>query len=212
MGLLKLGVLASGRGSNLQAIIDAIERNELDASIEVVISNRAGAKALERAKNHNIPAIYVDPKEYTGKEEYDLALVKVLKRYEVELVVLAGFMRLLTPRFIEHFPNRIVNIHPSLLPAFPGLEAQKQAWEYGVRYSGCTVHFVDENMDTGPIIDQEVVPVYQDDTAETLAERILEREHRLYPRVLQWIAEGRVKVRGRKVYISGLSNERNDTA
>ncbi|MBC7343227.1 MAG: phosphoribosylglycinamide formyltransferase [Clostridia bacterium] len=200
-GSLNIGVLASGRGTNLQAIIDAIERGELHAQVAVVISDRRDALALERARQHGIPAVFLDPKLYPSREAYDLAVAEELKRYQVEVVALAGYMRLVTPAFLARFPLRVVNIHPALLPSFPGVEAQRQAVEYGVKYSGCTVHFVDEGMDTGPIIAQAVVPVRDDDTAESLAERILKEEHRLYPYVLELIAQGRVEVRGRKVYI-----------
>lgn len=185
----------------MQAIIDAIERGELHAQVAVVISDRRDALALERARQHGIPAVFLDPKLYPSREAYDLAVAEELKRYQVEVVALAGYMRLVTPAFLARFPLRVVNIHPALLPSFPGVEAQRQAVEYGVKYSGCTVHFVDEGMDTGPIIAQAVVPVRDDDTAESLAERILKEEHRLYPYVLELIAQGRVEVRGRKVYI-----------
>lgn len=198
---LRLGVLASGRGSNLQAIMDAIQNGELDASIQVVVSDRAEAFALARARQQGIPAFYIDPKSFPTKIDYDLAVAAALEERNVELVALAGYMRLVSSEFLARFPLKMVNIHPALLPAFPGLEAQRQAWEYGVKFSGCTVHFVDEGMDTGPIILQAVVPVYDTDTAETLAGRILEQEHRLYPAALQLIAEGRVEVVGRRVMV-----------
>lgn len=198
---MKIGVLASGRGTNLQAIIEAIERGELHAQVAVVLSDHQEALALERARQHGIPAVFLDPKRHPSREAYDLAVAEELKRYQVEVVALAGYMRIVTPAFLARFPLRVVNIHPALLPSFPGVEAQRQAVEYGVKYSGCTVHFVDEGMDTGSIIAQAVVPVQDDDTAESLAERILKEEHRLYPYVLELMAQGRVEVRGRKVYI-----------
>ncbi|KKM10447.1 phosphoribosylglycinamide formyltransferase [Clostridiales bacterium PH28_bin88] len=181
--------------------MDAIQNGELDASIQVVVSDRADAFALERARQQGIPAFYIDPKSFPTKIDYDLAVAAALEERDVELVVLAGYMRLVSSEFLARFHLKMVNIHPALLPAFPGLEAQRQAWEYGVKFSGCTVHFVDEGMDTGPVIAQAVVPVYDTDTAETLAERILEQEHRLYPATLQLIAEGRVEVVGRRVMV-----------
>lgn len=201
MGKLRLAVLASGRGSNLQAIIDAIAAGELDAEIAVVISDKGDAQALERARKHQIPHRFLDPREYSAAGAYDRALVALWQEYQVDLVVLAGYMRLLGSEAVRAYRSRILNIHPSLLPAFPGLNAQAQALAYGVRYSGCTVHFVDEGMDTGPIILQAVVPVKDDDAAETLAARILEEEHRLYPQAIQLFAEGRLEVVGRRVRI-----------
>ncbi|MHB1419141.1 MAG: phosphoribosylglycinamide formyltransferase [Bacillota bacterium] len=201
--LLKIGVLASGRGSNLQAIIDAVERGELPAKISVVISDKEGAPALDRARRHGIEACYLNPRQYVDKEEFERGMISCLHDYGIELVALAGYMRVLTPVMINAFPGRIVNIHPSLLPAFPGLEAQRQALAYGVKYTGCTVHFVDSGMDTGPIIAQAAVPVETGDTAVTLAERILVQEHRLYPLVLRWIAEDRLSLDGRRVHIRG---------
>lgn len=201
MGKLRLAVLASGRGTNLQALIDAIVAGELEAEIAVIISNRRDAQALERGRKHQIPLCFLDPREYIDSDAYDRALVAVWQEYKVDLVILAGFMRLLGPEAVRAYRNRIVNIHPSLLPSFPGLNAQAQALAYGVRYSGCTVHFVDEGMDTGPIILQAVVPVKDDDAAETLAARILEEEHRLYPQAIQLFAEGRLEVVGRRVRI-----------
>jgi len=196
---LLLGVLASGRGSNLQAIIDAIEGGRLAASIAVVLSNKAGAFALERAKKHRIPTAFVDPKQYGRREDYDDALLEALKAHQVELVILAGYMRLLTGHLVKPFHHRMINIHPSLLPAFPGLHAQRQAIAYGVKVSGCTVHFVDEEMDNGPIIAQTTVPVVDGDTEEDLAGRILVEEHRLLPSVIQRIAEGKLRMDGRRV-------------
>lgn len=198
---LKIGVLASGRGSNLQAIIDAIANRRLDARVAIVISDNPTAYALERAQAVGIPALACSPKAYPDKAKYEQAIVQALREQEVELVVLAGYMRLVGATLLENFPNRIMNIHPALLPSFPGLHGQEQAWEYGVKFSGCTVHFVDYGMDTGPIILQAVVPVLDDDTAETLAARILEQEHRIYPEAVQLYAQGRLEIVGRKVRV-----------
>ncbi|NHM28275.1 phosphoribosylglycinamide formyltransferase [Desulfofundulus sp. TPOSR] len=201
MKKLRLGVLASGRGSNLQAILDAIDEGRLAAEVVVVISDNGEAKALERARLHSIPAIHINPAQFPDKHTYEEVIVDTLKKHQVELVCLAGYMRLVGRVMLESFPNRIMNIHPALLPAFPGLHAQQRALEYGVRYSGCTVHFVDEGMDTGPIILQAVVPVLPDDTPETLADRILEQEHRIYPEAIALFAAGRLELRGKRVYI-----------
>lgn len=199
--MLKVGVLVSGRGSNLQALLEAARDGSLGAEIVLVLSDRAEAQALLRAGDFGVPAEYVAPQNFNTKDAYDQALVEKLKARGVELVVLAGYMRLLTSTFLAAFPERVINIHPSLLPAFPGLNAQAQAVEYGVKYSGCTVHFVDERMDGGPIIAQTAVPVKQDDDAESLARRILEEEHRLLPQVVRWIARGKVRVIGRRVLV-----------
>ena len=200
---LRLGVLASGRGSNLQAIIDTIEAGRLDALLAVVVSDRPDAQALERARKHGAKALFVDPKAYPEREAFDRALLAILEEHRVELVCLAGFMRILTPLFVRTFKGRILNIHPALLPAFPGLHAQRQALEHGVKIAGATVHFVDEGVDTGPIILQATVPVREDDTEETLSARILAEEHRLYPRAIQLFAEGRLGIRARRVHIKG---------
>ena len=203
MKKIKLGVLASGRGSNLQAIIDNIEKGLLSAELTVVISDQAGAFALERARKHGIPAVHAGAKGFKDKrEEYDALLVKELQKRSVDIVCLAGFMRIITPLLIKAFPDRILNIHPSLLPAFPGLHVQKKALDYGVKFSGCTVHFVDEGMDTGPIIIQAVVPVLDNDTEDSLSERILKQEHKIYSRAVQLLAEGKLKVEGRRVLLS----------
>jgi phosphoribosylglycinamide formyltransferase-1 len=194
MSELVLGVLVSGSGTNLQAILDAIASKKLRARVGVVISNVAGAKALDRARAAGAPTIVVDHKAFPSREAFDAAVVESLRAHEVRCVVLAGFMRLVTPVLLDAFPHRVVNIHPALLPAFPGVHAQKQALAYGVRVSGCTVHFVDAGMDTGPILAQATVPVLDDDTEETLRDRILEKEHELLPTVLQWIADDRVEV------------------
>lgn len=198
---LRVGVLASGRGSNLQAIIDAIEAGRLNARLVVVVSDRADAQALERARRHGVKAIFVDPKAYDSREMFDSALGSVLEAHQVELVCLAGFMRILSPAFVRALAGRIMNIHPSLLPAFSGLHVQRRALEHGVKVSGATVHFVNEGVDTGPIILQAAVPVREDDTEETLAARILAEEHRLYPRAIQLFAEGRLQIVGRRVLV-----------
>jgi phosphoribosylglycinamide formyltransferase 1 len=204
-----IGVLISGSGTNLQSIIDAIEAKELEAKIQIVLSNRADAYGLVRAKKHAIPVEVLDHKRFTSREAFDQAVVDILRAREVELVVLAGFMRLLSPVFVGAYSNRIMNIHPALLPAFPGLHVQKKAVGHGVRFSGCTVHFVNEDCDEGPIIIQAVVPVFPDDTEESLAARILEQEHRIYPRAIQLYSEGRLRIEGRKVLVDGLTNEEN---
>jgi len=201
MSNLRLGVLASGRGSNLQAIMDAITAGRLPAEVAVVISDNPRAHALERARGAGIPALAVEPARFHDKREYEQAVVDALREHRVELVCLAGYMRLVGETMLAAYPDRIMNIHPALLPAFPGLHAQRQAWEYGVRYSGCTVHFVDAGMDTGPIILQAVVPVLPEDTADTLAGRILEQEHRIYPEAVALYAAGRLEIRGRRVFI-----------
>lgn len=189
-----LGILVSGSGTNLQAIVDAVASGKLQANIGLVLSNVATAKALGRAKAAGIDTAVVDHKAYPSREAFDAAVVEVLRAKGVDCVVLAGFMRLVTPVLLDAFRNRVVNIHPALLPAFPGVHSQKQALDYGVRVTGCTVHFVDAGMDTGPVIAQATVPVLDDDTEETLRDRILEKEHALLPEVLQWISEGRVEV------------------
>ena len=202
---LRLGVLASGRGSNLQAIIDAIETGALHARIVVVVSNKREAPALDRARRHSITEVFLDPKRFSGRpdtrEAYDRALLDVLQKHEAELVLLAGYMKIVTSVLIQAYPHRIMNIHPALLPAFPGLDVQQKALDYGVKISGCTVHFVTEGVDEGPIIVQAAVPIHEADTAETLAARILEQEHCLYPQAVQLYAEGKLHVEGRRVRI-----------
>ena len=198
---LPIGVLVSGSGSNLQSIIDHIESGKLDAVIKVVISNSPEVYARERCRLHNIPFVVVDHRDYPLRDAFDQQMIEVLQSGGVELVVMAGFMRILTPRFLSSFPMRILNIHPALLPAFPGLHVQRKAVEYGVRFSGCTVHFADDGVDTGPIIIQSVVPVYEDDDENTLGQRILREEHKIYPQAIQWYVEGRLEVIGRKVYL-----------
>jgi phosphoribosylglycinamide formyltransferase-1 len=200
-------VLISGSGTNLQAIIDAVEEKRLDAIVRVVISNREDAFGLARARRHDIPTEAVDHRKFVTREAYDQALIDILKARQVELVVLAGFMRLLSPLFVKAFSNRIMNIHPALLPAFPGLHVQKKALDHGVRFSGCTVHFVNEECDQGPIIIQAVVPVLPEDTEESLSARIQKEEHRIYPRAIQLYSEGRLHVVGRKVLVDCEQNE-----
>ncbi len=198
---LPIGILVSGSGSNLQAIIDHIEEGKLDAVIKVVISDNPQAFALERCRRHNIPYVIINHKDYPLRDDFDQQLIYELQSRGVELVIMAGFMRILTARFLSSFPMRIMNIHPALLPAFPGLHVQRQAVEYGVRFSGCTVHFADDGVDTGPIVIQSVVPVYEDDNEGMLAQRILKEEHKIYPQAIQWFAEGRLEVKGRKVHL-----------
>jgi len=199
--MLQLGVLISGRGSNLQAIIDASERGDIPAKVAVIISNKPKAFGLERAKKHKIPTAVFDPKDFKDKNTYELEIVKTLKQHNVQLVCLAGYMRIVGRVLLEHFQGRIMNIHPALLPSFPGLHVQKAALDHGVKISGATVHFVDEGCDTGPIIVQDAVPVLENDTEETLSARILEQEHKIYPQAIKLFAEGKLKIEGRKVKI-----------
>lgn len=200
---IKLAVLVSGNGSNFQAIIDAVEAGRIpNCHVACLISNKSDAFALERARKHNIKTVVLDHKAYPNRQAYDTALVELLHQHEVDLVILAGFMRLLSPTMIDAFPNAIMNIHPALLPAFPGLDAQQQALDYGVRYTGCTVHFVDKGTDTGPIILQSVVPILGSDTIESLTQRIHGEEHRTYVEAVRLFCTGRLKVEGRKVTIS----------
>ena len=200
--MLKIGVMASGRGSNFQSIIDAIEGGRIkNASIEMLIVDKPGAFALERAENHGIDALCMEPKDYASRDEYYIAITEEFKKREVELVCLAGFMRIVGKSLLAAFPMKVINIHPALLPSFPGLHGQRQAVDYGVKISGCTVHFIDEGMDTGPVIMQAAVPVFDGDTEEILSERILKHEHRIYPEVVRLFAAGKVRVEGRKVFI-----------
>ena len=194
----RLGILLSGRGSNFEAIAASIAEGRLDAEIAVVVANRAEARGLERARELGLKAVLV-PSKGVERQEYDRRVVEVLREHGVELVCLAGFMRLLSGYFIREFPLRILNIHPSLLPAFPGLDSQHQALEHGVKFSGCTVHFVDENLDAGPIIIQAVVPVLDDDTADTLSARILKEEHRIYTEAIRLVLSGNWRIEGRRV-------------
>lgn len=199
LNTFKLAVLVSGRGSNLQAIIDSIEKEELDADISIVISNTKDAMALSRAERHNIKTTFINPADYLSKRAFDTALIEKLKEYPIDLICLAGYMRILGEEVIQTFKEKIINIHPSLLPAFPGLNAQKQAIEYGVKFSGCTVHFVDSGIDSGPIISQTVVPIYDNDDEKSLSERILEQEHHLYPKAIKMVKENQIKINDRTV-------------
>ncbi len=202
--MVKLGVLVSGSGSNLQAIIDNIEAGRVDAEIRTVISNVPDVFALERARKHGVPS-QVLPHKGLKREEYDQKLVEILKANDVELVVLAGFMRIITSVLLRAFPMKVINIHPALLPAFPGTHVWQTEVDSGVKFAGCTVHFVDEGTDTGPIIIQAVVPVYDGDTADSLNARILKQEHKIYSQAIQLYAEGRLEIRGRRVLARGFS-------
>ena len=201
-GRLKIGVLASGSGSNLQAIIDASRMGMIPVEVALVLSDKSDAYALQRAEQVGIATAVVCPAEYASREEYDAEIVRLLQQAGVEAVALAGYMRLVTTVLLDAFPQRVLNIHPALLPSFPGLHGQRQAFEYGVKVAGCTVHFVDAGLDSGPIILQAPVPVLEDDDADTLAARILEQEHIIYPLALKLLAEGRLTVEGRRVKIA----------
>jgi phosphoribosylglycinamide formyltransferase-1 len=206
---MNIGVLVSGRGTNLQAIVDAVESGYIKAKISVVISSRKDALALQRARDHGIEAIFIDPQDFwKDKEhreekrvEYDKKIIAELEKRKVDLVLLAGYMLMVSPYFVNKYKNRMMNIHPALLPSFPGVNAQKQALEYGVKYTGPTVHFLDAEMDHGPIILQDVVPVCDDDTEETLADRILEKEHEIYVEAVKLFVDGKLRVEGRRVKI-----------
>ncbi len=199
---MRIGVLASGQGTNLQAILDACAAGRLPAQVALVLSDRPQAPALARARRAGVAAEAIPPSAYASREAHDAALVEALRAARVETVVLAGYQRLVSPLFLRAFPGRVVNVHPALLPAFPGLHAQRQALEYGVKVTGCTVHFVDEGVDTGPVILQEAVPVEEDDDEARLAARIRVVEHRLLVEALRLIAEGRVRVEGRRVRVA----------
>ena len=201
--MVNLGVLVSGSGSNLQAIIDNLEAGRLDAKIKIIISNVPDAYALERAKKHGIPSMVI-PHKGLKREEYDQKIVEALKAKDVELVILAGFMRIITPVLLRAFPMKVMNIHPALLPAFPGTHVWQMEVDSGVKFAGCTVHFVDEGTDTGPIIIQAVVPVYDDDTADTLNARILKQEHKIFSQAIQLYAEGRLEIKARRVLAKGF--------
>jgi phosphoribosylglycinamide formyltransferase-1 len=202
-GKLRLGVLASGGGTNLQSIIDQCRTGQLAAEIVLVLSNNPDAGALSRADRAGLPQRCINHRNFSERGDFDRAVVAALQEAGVELVVLAGFMRIISGIFLEAFPQRIINIHPALLPAFPGLHVQKKALDYGARFAGCTVHFVDSGVDTGPIIIQAVVPVFAEDTEESLSARILQQEHRIYPQAIQLIAENRIRIDGRRVLIDG---------
>jgi phosphoribosylglycinamide formyltransferase-1 len=209
--VIRIAVLASGGGTNLQALLDACAAGRVDGRVEVVLSNVPDARALDRARQAGVKAEALPSRGVTDRDAYDARLVETLQRHRPDLVCLAGYMRLLGPAFLRAFgPTdatrgcpRVMNVHPGLLPSFPGLHAQRQALAYGARFAGCTVHFVDEGTDTGPIIAQAVVPVLDADTEETLAARILDEEHRVYPRAVHWFAQGRLSLRGRRVSVDG---------
>jgi phosphoribosylglycinamide formyltransferase-1 len=194
----RLAVFVSGNGTNLQAIIDA---KISSVEIVVVVSNNPEVYAIERAKKHNIPVDVIDHKQHSSREEFEKEVIRRLEPYRVDLIALAGFMRILSPFFVRAYKNRIMNLHPALLPLFPGIHAAKQALDFGVKFTGCTVHFVDEGVDTGPIILQAVVPIYDDDTEETLLERIHKEEHRIYPEAIRLFAEGKLRIEGRRVFV-----------
>jgi len=202
---MKIGVLASGRGSNFQSIIDSIESGYIPASVVVLITDNPRAFSIERANKQGIESRVMHPGSYPSRDEYFRAITSELKKREVELVVLAGFMRIVGRPLIEAYPNRVMNIHPALLPSFPGLHGQKQANDYAVKISGCTVHFVDEGMDTGPIIIQAAVSVHDDDTEESLSERILKLEHKIFPEAIKLFCEDRIEMQGRRVVIKGAA-------
>lgn len=201
--MMNLGVLVSGNGSNLQAIIDSKV-----ASVKVVISDKKSAYALERAKKAGIEAVFINPKDFAEKNTYELEVVKVLKKHNVDLVCLAGYMKIVGEALLSNYQGKMINIHPALLPSFPGLHGQKQAFDHGVKVSGATVHFVDSGCDTGPIILQAAVPVLDNDTEETLSARILSLEHKIYPQAIKLYAEGRLKIEGRKVHIEPAAERR----
>jgi phosphoribosylglycinamide formyltransferase-1 len=197
----RIAVLLSGRGSNFRAILAAVREGRIDAGIVLVLSNKADAAGLASAREAGLETLFLDPKLFPSKEDYDAAIVRELEARQVDLVCLAGYMKILTPVFCRAYKNRVLNIHPALLPAFPGLRVQQGAIDWGVRYSGCTVHFVAAEVDMGPIVLQAVVPVLQDDTEETLSARILVEEHRIYSEAIRLYFEGRIEVRGRRVFI-----------
>lgn len=199
IGKVPLGILISGRGSNMVALVEAARDGRLSADIRIVVSNRPDAPGLQKAQELGVPTLALDHRAFPSREAFDQALADELEARGVVFVALAGFMRVLTPVFLRRFPNRVLNIHPALLPSFPGVHAQRQALEYGVKITGCTVHFVDEGVDTGPIVAQVAVPVLDDDTEETLSARILEQEHRVYPMALEAVITGQVRIEGRRV-------------
>lgn len=207
MSNIKVAVLASGRGSNFQAIIDSVASGFINAEISLLVTDNPESYSIERSKKHGIEYLVMRPKQYASRDDYFAAVAAELKGRAVDLVILAGFMRIVGKPLIDAFPFRIMNIHPALLPSFPGLHGQKQALDYGVKVSGCTVHFVDEGMDTGPVIIQAVVPIMDDDTEDSLSERILKYEHKIFPEAIRLFAEGRIKVEGRKVKIDRDSAE-----
>ena len=197
----RIAIFLSGRGSNFLSIHQAVQRGQIDADISLVLSNKKEAPGIIRAREMGLETAHVNPKKFESREDYDKAAAEEVKKRNIDCICLAGYMRILSPYFCKEFPNRIMNIHPALLPAFPGLHVQKKALEWGVRYSGATVHFVVPDVDMGPIILQAAVPVYQDDTEETLSQRILAEEHRIYPEAVRLFFEGRLEIRGRRVFI-----------
>ncbi|MGE4293011.1 MAG: phosphoribosylglycinamide formyltransferase [Desulfovibrio sp.] len=198
---LPIAVLVSGSGSNLQSIIDRIESGALDAQIKLVLSNKPDAYGLLRARNHNIPALALDHTDYPTREAFDAEMIRAIREAGAEAVICAGFMRILTTGFLNAFPGRVLNIHPALLPSFPGVHGQADAADYGVRISGCTVHFVDEKMDHGPVVIQAAVPAFPGEGGDALGDRILALEHRIYPQAVQWLAQGRLTLEGRHVQL-----------
>jgi phosphoribosylglycinamide formyltransferase-1 len=200
--MLNIAVFISGSGTNLQSIIDSIEGGKVDAKIQVVISNEPDAFGIERANKHGIPAIVVNHRDFKSREDFEKAIIEALGGYPINLICLAGFMRVLTPHFLRQYPKKVINIHPAILPSFAGTQGQQDAIDYGVKFSGCTIHFVDEGVDTGPIIIQAVVPVFPGDTVDDLKKRILSQEHKIYPQAIQFFAQGRVEIRGRTVLIT----------
>lgn len=205
--MLQLAVLASGNGSNLQAMLDKVASGALEAEIRVVIANKKDAYALERARLAGVPAVFLDPADYADRESFDAAMVDVIQKAGADCVALAGYMRLLTPVFLGAFPGRVLNIHPALLPSFPGLRGASDALDYGVRLAGCTVHFVDEQMDHGAVIVQAAVPVFPGEPLDDLKCRIHALEHRIYPQALQWLSKGRIRLEGRHVLIQPTEGE-----
>ncbi len=203
--LMNLVVLISGRGSNLEAILKAIEDGKIKANVSLVISSRAEARGLKIAESYGVKTKFVNPKDFSNRDEYDSELIKIIKSVNPDLIVLAGYMRILTDGFIDSFENRIINIHPSLIPSFQGLKAQKQALVFGAKYTGCTVHFVSKELDNGPVIIQAVVPILPDDTEDSLSNRILQFEHKIYPQAVKWFTENRIKVEGRKVIVKNAT-------
>lgn len=198
---LKLAILASGSGTNAQVIFEAVRQKKLDAEICVVVVNRPQAKVLERAKNFGLPAVLIDHTAFSSREEYDRKVVETIKSYGADCIVLAGYMRMVTSYFLSSFPNRVINIHPAILPSFPGIHGARDAVEYGVKFSGCSVHFVSEQMDAGPIIIQAITPCLQSDTEESLQNRIHCLEHKIYVQALQWLAQDRLEIRGHTVHL-----------
>ncbi|MBI5417090.1 phosphoribosylglycinamide formyltransferase [Candidatus Poribacteria bacterium] len=198
---MNIAILISGSGTNLQAIIDEVENGNIPARIAIVISNNPDAYGLVRAQKHNIPTLVVEHKKFSSRESFDKEIATILKKENIDLVVLAGYMRIITPHFVDNFKNHIINIHPAILPSFPGTHAQKQAFDYGVKFTGCTVHFVDSGTDTGPIIFQAIVPVEDADTLEILSARILKEEHKIFVRAIKYFVEGKLEIKGRKVFI-----------